>query len=393
MKVAHVTLYPPRGKKHISSSGVASYSKNLLSNIVGEQAVICEVTTHVEQYDEDSIDVRRVFYRKPSFVWQVHRELKKINPDVIHIQQELALFGGVITAYLLQWLVFLWRKKVVITLHGVVDPHTINQVFVHENNSRLPVWIVRLAFRFIYTPLMKWSKTVIVHEKYFKNIIVQSYGISPKKVKIVPHGVESIEKIDKQIARRRLGLIEQADIVLFMGYATGYKGLDLLIEGFSLYAQQNPRSFLVIGAGPHPKLSNDPTYQREYARLQKKAAKLIPESQYQWRGFIPEEQVALYYSACDVSLYPYTTAIASSGPMSFAIGAEAPFLVSTAFADIFADIPHVLFERTAESLQHKLDHFFTHHDDYLQVSSQLKQQRTWQTVGQKTVEVYEEVLL
>ncbi|HEU5121355.1 MAG TPA: hypothetical protein VFT59_00785, partial [Candidatus Saccharimonadales bacterium] len=100
MRVAHVTLYPPKGEKHVSGSGVASYSKNLITSIsTDEQAVVCNVVSQDgEVYEENDIRVHRVFWRKPSYILAVHKELKKINPDVVHIQQELALFGNIMTA-------------------------------------------------------------------------------------------------------------------------------------------------------------------------------------------------------------------------------------------------------------------------------------------------------
>lgn len=392
MKIAHVTLYPPKGKKHVSGSGVVSYSKNLVSHITAEQSVVCDVVRLPERYHENNVQIRRVFCRHPSFVRTVHKELKSIQADVVHIQQELSLFGGIVSAYLLQWLVFFHRKKVVITLHGVVDPTKIDAAFVKDNNSKLPVWLVCLAFRVIYTPLMKWANQVIVHEEYFKQIVVKSYGIDAGKVKVVPHGVETIERVDQVAARGQLNIPKAADVVLFMGYATGYKGIDLLIEGFAKYAATNPHAFLVIGAGKHPKFENDPNYLQEYARLQQKAAKLIPMGQYKWHGFIPEDEIALYYSACDVSLYPYTTAMSSSGPMSFAMGAETPFLVSSAFVDIFVQAPHIVFERTSKDLADKLDDFFTNRSPYLDFSHQLKNERIWPAVAAQTVKVYEEIM-
>lgn len=392
MKVAHVTLYPPRGEKHISSSGVASYSKNLITNIpLKHQSVVCgRIDSDDDQrYDDEAIHVYRAFDRRPSFIVGAHRELKSINADVVHIQQELALFGGILSAYLLQWLVWLWRDRVVITLHGVVDPQKIDAAFVRENNSRLPVFLVKLAFRIIYTPLMKWSRRIIVHEEHFKNIIVDSYHIDPSKIAVIPHGVEMLSTIDQQEARKTLGLPVDSNIVLFMGYATGYKGIDLLIEGFAQYAKKNPNAFLVIGAGKHPKLGNDSAYLAEYDRLQQKATSLIPQNQYVWHGFIDEANITAYYSASDVSVYPYTTALSSSGPMSFAIGYEKPFLVSSAFATIFGAWPHLLFDRNADALADRLDHYFNNQHEYKYTSSEMKRDRNWQKIGLSTLGVYE----
>jgi glycosyltransferase involved in cell wall biosynthesis len=395
MRIAHVTLYPPKNEKHVSSSGVASYSKNLVTHLndkSDEQFVVCNmIDGKAETYREDNVSVRRVFERSPGFIFQIHRALKTINPDVVHVQQELALFGGVLTAYLLQWLLLVWRKKVVITLHGVVDPRKIDATFIKENNSKAPVWLVRLAFRIIYTPLFWWSDRVIVHELYFKDIAVKAYGADADKVAVVHHGVEIFTTMDSQVARRELNLPESVDIVYFMGYATGYKGIDLLIEGFSKYADDNPNAYLVLGAGKHPKLHQDATYLREYQRLQDKAEALIPTGQYTWRGFIKEPEVRAYYSASDVSVYPYTTAMSSSGPMAFAIGYEKPFLVSSAFEDVFGDEPRLLFERDATSLADKLGYFFANKDEYSEQSRRLKTQRTWDHVGEQTHAVYQDI--
>ena len=390
MRVAHITLYPPKKSKHVSGSGVTSYSKNLVTHLsMNDQFVVCNTENgEKEIYDEDGISVRRVFDRKPSFLLAIHKELKRINPDVVHIQQELALFGGISTAYLLQWLVFLWRKKSVITLHGVIDPQKIDQTFVKENNSALPVWLVKIAFYIIYKPLMMWSKNIIVHEQYFKDILINSYGIGGEKVTVIPHGVEMLRAQNKAKARHALQLPLGADAALYMGYATGYKGIDLLIEGFSEYAKSSPSAYLIIGAGKHPKLENDKQYLVEYSRLQEKAASLISHEQYRWEGFIAESDLTMYYSASDVALFPYTTAMSSSGPMSFAIGYEKPFLVSTAFKDIFKSSPELLFERTADALAEKLDYFFTHTKEYENLSSILKEERSWRQVAEQTALVY-----
>lgn len=390
MRVAHVTLYPPKSSKHVSGSGVASYSKNLVTNLRVDNQIVVSNTTNgnIEKYDEDSVSVHRTFERRPSFLLAIHKELKQIDPDVVHIQQELALFGGIFTAYLLQWLVFAWRKKTVITLHGVVDPKKINKTFVKENNSKLPVWVVKLAFYIIYKPLMMWAKRIIVHERYFKDIVTYGYGISGRKVAVIPHGIEMLHAADQQKSKQKLGIPQNANTMLYMGYATGYKGLDLLIEGFSKYARVDPNAYLVLGAGKHPKLQSDEAYLREYKRLEDKAKSMIPNSQYQWDGFIAESDITTYYSASDVSLFPYTTAIASSGPMSFAIGYEKPFLVSTAFQDIFNAFPELLFERNPDSLAEKLDYFFTHKNEYMNLSTKLKEERSWHRVAEQTALVY-----
>jgi glycosyltransferase involved in cell wall biosynthesis len=392
MRVAHISLYPPKGHKHAGGSGVASYTKNLVTHLadehIGTQFVLCNKLDREDTYREHSIFVKRCFDRNMHFVTQLQQELRDVHPDIVHIQQEIALFGNIATAYSLQLLVRAWRKSLVITLHGVVDPDIVDEQFVRSNNSRAPAWLVRRALQGIYKPLVTQPSHIIVHEQLFKDILVRSYGAQPDTISVIPHGVEVIHPGPVSRTRERLHIPTGAQVVLFMGYATGYKGLDLLIDGFAHYAQRNPTAYLIIGAGKHPKLQDDPHYLSMYEALQHKASSAIPANQYQWIGFIPEKNIPAYYGAADVSIYPYTAAISSSGPMSIAIGGERPFLCSDAFTNVFASWPQVLFQKTPEAMSGKLDYFFAHKAEYADISRALKRQRTWESVGRTTAGVY-----
>jgi glycosyltransferase involved in cell wall biosynthesis len=395
VKVMHICLYPEQGAKHVSESGVASYTKNLLTNMPSGGNVRHFVTCAREKgksarYIEDDIVVMRCFDKSIGFVWQIHKQLKKINPDVIHIQHELALFGGLLTAYLLPILVFLWRRKMTITLHGVLSPGSVDKAFVKANNySPLPVWMVKVGLKFLYKPLARWPRGVVVHEPYFKQILAREYGADGSKIAVIPHGVEAFTPLDKTEARKYLDIDPNKKVTLFMGYAAGYKGIDLLIEGFAEFAKDNADAFLIVGAGVHPKLKNDAKHLAMYEGYKQKAAMLIPKNQYRWVGFIPESEVSAYYSAADVSLYPYTMALASSGPMSFAIGHGRPFLASKAFTDVFAE--DFIFESNPTAMANKLQDFFAKTNRFNDQVAKLRTDRLWARTSLRTANVYKQI--
>jgi glycosyltransferase involved in cell wall biosynthesis len=394
MKLALITLYPPRSSKHIQASGVASYTKNLVDNLPLSQDdqvyVLCDkASAGRETYVEDGVNVIRCFDRDPRFFLQLLKEIRALRPGVIHIQQELALFGGIATAYLLQWLIVAIRRyKVVVTIHGVVSLKEVNHDFVKRNNSRMPPALVKAAFYAIFRPIAMRSSRVIVHEQRLKEVLTTEYKIPVGKTDVIHHGVENLKAVPAAPARNSLQLSADKNIVLFMGYLTGYKGVDLLIEGFARYALIDVQSVLILGAGVHPKLKEDSKYMAYYKATQAKAAELIPAGQYRWVGFIDEAEIATYYSASDVSVYPYTIAMSSSGPMSIAIGYEKPFLASDVFKDAVAD-KRVLFQRDPEALAAKLADFFQHKDEFLNLSSGLKHERLWSGIGTQTMSVYQ----
>lgn len=177
------------------------------------------------------------------------------------------------------------------------------------------------------------------------------------------------------------------NIILYVGYLTGYKGIDLLLDGFAEYVKIDQNAFLIVGAGKHPKFKGDPEYLAEYRRLQRKAETLIDKSQYRWVGFIGEQDIVNYYSASDVSIYPYTVAMSSSGPMAFAIGYERPFLASDAF-DKVIDNPEMIFQRTPNHLVSQLRVFFQDKKRFQSSIKRMKKERLWTKIGEKTYGLY-----
>ncbi len=395
MRVAVVSLYPNRAEKHIAASGVASYTKNLLKNVAlqpgDELFVVCNKTGEApETYTEDSFTIVRTFDRNYKFAWQIYRQVTKIRPDVVHIQHEVPLYGGLHTAIIFPWLVFLLRRfGVVVTLHHVVSLQKIDVGFVRANKSSAPAWLIRAAFRYIFGTVARWARMLITHEDYFRDILVDEYNVPREKIAVIPHGVEDFKPQNKQAARQKLGIAKDRRVVVFMGYLAGYKGVDLLIEGFARYAKTDPQALLIVAAGKHPKFLQDADYLAHYANMQQKAAALIAKNQYQWIGFMAESDIADYYSACDVTVYPYTISMASSGPMSFAMGYEKPFLASDVFAHLLPN--RVLFAQNADALAQKLTDFFASEAHFNDVAKQLKTERLWPVIGAKTKKTYESV--
>jgi glycosyltransferase involved in cell wall biosynthesis len=397
MKVLHISIYPDKGKKHIEAGGVTSYTKNLVNSInytkEDQVYILCnKIDGQYEKYTEDGINVIRCFDKNYKFIYQIYKEVQSIKPDIIHIQQELSLYGNIFTAYLLQWLVLvLYKYNTIVTLHGVVSIKKIDKPFIKENNTHAPVWLVKLAFLFIYKPLCVFSKSIVVHENVFKDLLIREYSIKAQKIQVIPHGIENFQAIGQKKSQKYLGLPNNKNIVLFMGYLAGYKGLDLLIEGFAKYVREDKKGYLIIGAGKHPKLKNDKNYLSEYRRLQNKAKSLLGKN-YRWAGFIKEKEIQYYYSAADLSIYPYTNQLSSSGPMSIAIGFEKPFLASDVF-DNFIESKEILFEKNPNRLKDKLVKFFENKEGFLDYIKYLKQERIWTSVGKRTYDLYKSLYL
>ena len=396
MKIAHINIYPKRNTLHTGSGGVAAYSKTLITNIPYTKEdtvyVLCDILDKKDSYIEENVKVIRCFKKNPTYFISLIKEWLKIDVEVIHIQQELKLYGNLLTALLLPLLLLIFRlkSKVVITLHGVVSLKTVDEKFIKGNFVNFPVFIVKTGFFIIYYFLCLVVNKIIVHEDYFANILEKEYFINKNKIDVIPLGIEETEIIPKVTARKSLNLESKKNIILFMGYLTGYKGIDLLIEGFSKLLEIRKDVFLIIGAGKHPKFGNDPIYLEIYNNTVNKAKKMLPNNNYSWKGYIEENEISNYYCAADLTIFPYIVTIASSGPMGISIGYEKPFLCSDSFKEVFNE--SIIFKKNPTDIANKIN--ISLNENYkkiLKYTSQLKDERSIKVIGKNTYTLYKKL--
>ena len=119
------------------------------------------------------------------------------------------------------------------------------------------------------------------------------------RVVVVPHGSSLSSHgapIPRDVARERLGLPVDAEIVLFFGAIKAYKGLDLLIEAFAPVRARRPKALLLIAAEPVEPFA-------PYERLI--AARGLAEAVRARIEFVPDAEVGPYLCAADLVALPY----------------------------------------------------------------------------------------
>lgn len=394
MRIVHVSIYPD-DRFQEQMGGVASYTRNLVQSIASssshELIVLSNTLQAVEQYLDGRVTVRRCFNRDFRFVYQLKKNIAQLNPEIVHIQQELNIFGGYLTAFLLPLLLFVLRKRtVIVTIHGVVSLSMINRGFVAIHNLSVPIPLIKVALFFIFHSLLRLSSAVVVHEDEFRRRLVTEYGGKSEKIFVVPHGVDVVDRLEKSDARSSLEIDPGKNVVFFIGYLTGYKGLDLLIEAFSQYSERDENAFLIIGAGEHPRFKDDEYYQvNQYQRLKSLAQELIPQDNYRWVGFVPEDQLITYFSAIDLCVFPYITGISSSGPMALSIGYGVPLIVSEACVVPFLDGTDLVVETSVEGICKGIERYFCDSDSFDDEICMIRNSRSWRRVAENTLRLYE----
>jgi len=130
-----------------------------------------------------------------------------------------------------------------------------------------------------------------------KEELIQHYGASPKRIGVVPCGVnlEQFKPVSKEKARQYSGL-DNDKIILFVGRIDPLKGIDKLIKSMLYLRNVTGLRLVVIGGGEDS--------QHEIEQLQKLVCELNIQDSVTFLGLIKHDQLPHFYSAADVCVVP-----------------------------------------------------------------------------------------
>lgn len=126
------------------------------------------------------------------------------------------------------------------------------------------------------------------------------------------------EPVERGAARRALGLPEGAPVLLFFGFIRRYKGLHVLLDAMPRVRERLPDARLVVAGEFY---ADEDALRAQAARLGLGRAVRFDAD------YIPDDRVALYFSAADVVVQPYVSAT-QSGVAQIAFGFGRPVVTT-----------------------------------------------------------------
>ncbi|HEY9085182.1 MAG TPA: glycosyltransferase [Candidatus Tyrphobacter sp.] len=355
LRVAMISTWP--GSDSSTSGGVAGYTRGLADMLAPNSEVTVLADTGASA-NGSACAVVPTWNPGMLTASMLHRALRELDPDVVHVQHELFLYGSVPSAVAFpSWLHSIARlRPTVVTVHGVVSGDQMDRVLLRGRVPRpltpLAQSIVRAIFRGIArSPAMK-----VVHGPALATRLIE-YGAQESDIAIAPIAAPSLSGIpgrnaSREEARTHLGIPADARVVLSWGFLNTYKGFDELLSGFEKFRARHPDAMLILGAGVHPKLRSDARYLHEHAALVQRARR---SDGVRYVGFIPVSQLSDYVIAADVAVFAYTHYVAASGPAADSAALGAPVLLSSAFEDA---PPILTFTPHPDEIARKLEDFF-----------------------------------
>jgi glycosyltransferase involved in cell wall biosynthesis len=164
------------------------------------------------------------------------------------------------------------------------------------------------------------AQRFIVLSAAFRDLLVESYDVSPESVHVVPGGVD-VPRFDRpespSAARRELGWPPDRPIILSVRRLVRRVGLESLVTAMTAVRKHRPEALLLMaGRGP---LADALQAQIEAAGLEENVRLL---------GFVPDEALPLAYRAADLSIMP-TRALEGFGLSAVeSLAAGTPVLVT-----------------------------------------------------------------
>ncbi len=310
------------------------------------------------------------------FNWlSVGNEIKKLNPDIVIVRYWIPLMGPCLGT------------------------------------------ILRIIKKNKHTRVICIADNIVPHEKRFGDKSFTSYFIKPvdafitmsekvladlrsftsKKALLVPHPLYDNfgEKISKAEARKKLGIGNEALVILFFGFIRKYKGLDILLDAMKLLQNHIPQIEqseipMTIGTTNHKLLIagefyDDPkSYHEQIDKLG------IRDNLILHTDFIPDSEVKNYLCAADVVIQPYRNAT-QSGVTPLAYHFEVPMIV-TNVGGLPAMVPDnkvgLVAEPTAASLAEKILQYFEKGENhFLPYLIEEKKKFSWTKMVESIIEV------
>lgn len=266
--------------------------------------------------------------------------------------------------------------KVVITAHDV-------QSFV----ERLSVpWMSRAAYRL--------SDRIIAQSRVSERELETVLAEPESKIDMIPHGdyrrfiggVPSQEE-----ARSRIGVPDNAKVLLFFGQIKEVKGLDVLLDAMPGVIREQPETVLVV-AGK--------VWKDDFRRYERQIEDLgISENCVLHIRYIPDEEVASYYAAADAVVLPYRR-IYQSGVLLMAMSYGKPVIVSgiEGMTEVVRDGSngHVFPDGDSEALSEKIAVALDEPEELRLVGeralSYVSEHHDWDRIGEMTAASYRAAL-
>lgn len=225
---------------------------------------------------------------------------------------------------------------------------------------------------------LRMARVVFAHSEVAKQRLIETFGLLPERIRIIPHGDLSVTlgaPVSASDARTALGM-PGGRLALVFGAVEPYKGQEEII---AWWKQAKPDATLAIVGKPHTD-----EYRAHIEQLTSDAPNIV--THFSW---LDDAQLKLWLCAADATIFNYRQ-IFTSGAANLARSWGLPILLPKRLDTVVLDEPSRIvhrFERLDSDFSAKLDDAFRTRPDFA-ASAPWRAGCTWDTVARITADGY-----
>ncbi len=297
-KIAFVGDYLPR------KCGIATFTHDMYASLAGRfpetDCFVVPVNDRPEGYDY-SAEVRfEIAEQDRDSYLRAADFLNFANTDVVCLQHEYGIYGGVAGSHILGLLRDL-RMPVVTTLHTILREPNLDQ-------------------RRVLTELAALSARVVVMTERARTFLQEIYGVAEAKIDLIAHGIPDTPFVAPNPYKDQFG-VEGRLVALTFGLLSPNKGIEHMLRAVPEIRKAFPTFvYLVLGA-THPGLVREQG-ERYRLSLERLARDLgIGKHVIFYNRFVELKELTEFIRAADVYVTPYLNpAQITSGTLAYSFG-------------------------------------------------------------------------
>lgn len=376
VRAIYVATYIPR------ECGIATFTKDLTNaiNVLNPHRL-----ADIAALDDESLGGERLNYP-----WEVKYKIDQnslksfldaadyINQsgaEIVSIQHEFGIFGGKYGEYVVPFIEAI-KKPVVLTFHTVLPTPNEQQKDIVERISTK-------------------AKAIVVMVQTASDRLIDVYGVDPKKIVVIPHGIPDITFGPTQPHKAALGYASKT-IISGFGLLGRGKGYEYAIEAMKEVVAKHPNAHLLLLGQTHPVVlrQEGEKYRQSLKRLVKR---LGLENNIEFvNRYLSLPEIVHYLQATDIYITPFPGLDQiTSGTLAYAVGAgkacvSTPYLFAK---EVLASDRGLLTEPdNAKDLAEKINYLLDHPRKRLEMARRAydyARNTIWPSVALKYLELFD----
>lgn len=227
-------------------------------------------------------------------------DLNDAGVDVVSLQHEFGIFGGVAGANILE-MVSRLKMPIVTTLHTVLaDPSPVQRAVLDQ--------------------LIDASAKLVVMSEKGRHFLRTVHGVPLAKIEVIPHGIPEYPFIEPDDAKAKLGFSGRT-VILTFGLLSQSKGIETVIDAMPAIIKSCPNAVYVVLGATHPNLVRNQGEAYRDGLISRVRDLGIMDHVVFCNQFVDQATLLEHISMCDVYVTPYLNeAQMTSGTLAYSYG-------------------------------------------------------------------------